>query len=103
VETARTRLKILNDQVEALQLVAMRSAANGADTVGWVIVGRGVRFIPGTTRIEGCTIEDIDWRNIGLRAGGQAFWARIAGLGVILGLICKFTPFLHSRIDVELG
>lgn len=91
----------MDDQVEALQLVAMRSAATGADTVGWVIVGRGVRFIPGGTRIEGCTIEDIDWRNVGARAGGTRFWARIAILGVILGLICELMPLPsfseHSR------
>jgi hypothetical protein len=71
-----------------LQSAALRAAAKGEETTGWIIVGRGVRFVPHAVRIEGYTLEDIDWPNIG-RSTPCTFWAQVGVLGVLLGLICK--------------
>lgn len=89
VAVAIARLKELNDEIEGMQLKASKDTTTGTDVVGWVVVGRGIRYIPGGRRIEGCTIEDIDWESLGQKSAEHRFWVKIIIIGLTLGLISK--------------
>ena len=57
----RSRLKIINAEIAETQQDSYNDIASGTNITGWLLVGRGLRFIPGVELIEGRAKEDIRW------------------------------------------
>ncbi|KAF9535881.1 hypothetical protein CPB83DRAFT_40825 [Crepidotus variabilis] len=57
----RSRLKVINAEINECQKTCYNDIANGTGIYGWLLVGRGLRFIPGVEIIEGRAKEDIRW------------------------------------------
>ncbi|KAI0066505.1 hypothetical protein BV25DRAFT_1820469 [Artomyces pyxidatus] len=57
----RTKLKSINQEIALAQADAYNDIADGARVRGWLMVGRGLRFIPGMQLIEGRAKEDVRW------------------------------------------
>jgi calcium permeable stress-gated cation channel len=57
----RSRLKAINAEIEEAQHQCYTDIASGAHVKGWLMVGRGLRFVPGAQLIEGRAKEDIRW------------------------------------------
>ena len=57
----RSRLKMINQEIAEVQREAYNDIASGQRIKGWLMVGKGLRFIPGVELIEGRAKEDIRW------------------------------------------
>ncbi|KZP25372.1 hypothetical protein FIBSPDRAFT_820851 [Athelia psychrophila] len=57
----RSRLKAINAEIEEAQRQGYSNIAEGSHIKGWLLIGRGLRFIPGTQLIEGRAKEDVRW------------------------------------------
>ncbi|KAK0208655.1 hypothetical protein DFS33DRAFT_1304877 [Desarmillaria ectypa] len=57
----RTKLKDINTQISDAQCTCYGDIADGAKIKGWLMVGRGLRHIPGIQIIEGRAKEDVRW------------------------------------------
>jgi hypothetical protein len=57
----RSKLKAINAEIEEAQRNGYNDIALGANIKGWLMVGRGLRFIPGAQLIEGRAKEDVRW------------------------------------------
>lgn len=57
----RSRLKAINAEIAEAQRESYSDIADGARIKGWLMVGQGLRFIPGIQLIEGRAKEDIRW------------------------------------------
>ncbi|KAK0465471.1 uncharacterized protein EV420DRAFT_1637605 [Desarmillaria tabescens] len=57
----RTKLKDINTQISNAQFTCYKDIAEGARMKGWLMVGRGLRHIPGIQIIEGRAKEDVRW------------------------------------------
>lgn len=107
VENARLKLQQMNERFAGLQAAAVQDATSGTEVLGWVIVGRHARYLPLARRIEGMTLEDIVWRNVGGETSERVFWAQIALLGAVLSLLrelslsshCPTTHFPSTRAE----
>lgn len=92
ISRLRWELKNLKWIVLDLQQRAFAIVTSGGRVRGWIVVGKGVRRLPGAKVVEGWTREDIIWRNVG-RQRTAWFWVKVVLLGVSLGLIgeCQVT------------
>ncbi|KAF9444596.1 hypothetical protein P691DRAFT_796399 [Macrolepiota fuliginosa MF-IS2] len=115
----RSQLKAINAQVMDAQKQSYDDIAEGRDIRGWVIVGRGLRHIPGVQIIEGRAKEDIRWdvlQNERTLLDKMVFWAVIcilavllaAGLTAVAGLavspapdVAHYLPFLEPLLTAE--
>jgi calcium permeable stress-gated cation channel len=61
IRTWRTQLKKINQEISAEQADAYADIADGARIRGWILIGRGLRFLPGIQMVEGRSKEDIRW------------------------------------------
>jgi len=87
----RSRLKIINAEIADTQRDSYNDIASGAGINGWLIVGRGLRFIPGVQIIEGRAKEDIRWdvlQNERSWLDTSVMWAAVAVVTVILAAVC---------------
>ncbi|KAG6897962.1 hypothetical protein C0992_008352 [Termitomyces sp. T32_za158] len=57
----RSRLKAINTAISEKQTDSYNDIADGTKIKGWLMVGRGLRHIPGIQLIEGRAKEDIRW------------------------------------------
>jgi hypothetical protein len=80
-------LKELNERVKAMQEDAFARAAAGEDVRGWVVVGRGMRYLRGAQVIEGRTVEDVRWETVGQPRKMGAFLLKTILLGVLLTIL----------------
>ncbi|ORX33503.1 hypothetical protein BD324DRAFT_658318 [Kockovaella imperatae] len=101
IRQSRARLVALNGEIALHQQQTFVQLSRGTDIVGWVIVGRGARWIPGAEMIEGRTIEDVLWRHVGMKSGEKAFWIKVGVLGVALALL--IVPFLGLSVATAPG
>lgn len=84
----RSRLKTINNQIIDAQKQSYEDIAEGRNIRGWLIVGRGLRHIPGIQIIEGRAKEDIRWdvlQNERALLDRLVLWAVIGVIGVLLG------------------
>jgi hypothetical protein len=58
IRTWRTRLKTINEDIRIAQEEGYQFIADGARVKGWLLTGRGLRFIPGVELIKGHAKED---------------------------------------------
>jgi hypothetical protein len=71
----RSQLKELNTKISETQNDLYGDIAEGKDVKGWLLIGRGVRFLPGVQMIEGRSKEDIRWKEL-QNEGGT--WNKVA-------------------------
>ncbi|WVQ76699.1 hypothetical protein IAR50_006373 [Cryptococcus sp. DSM 104548] len=99
VRELRSQLKEYNTVVERLQagkFADISQSTKGQESqfpslvLGWIIVGREVKWLHGAVPIEGRTREDIRWDQLGetRRKSEMEFWAEVSLLGFILLAIC---------------
>ncbi|KII94048.1 hypothetical protein PLICRDRAFT_101453 [Plicaturopsis crispa FD-325 SS-3] len=84
----RTRLKQINMDIADAQRACYNDIADGARIQGWIMIGRGLRFLPRIQLIEGRAKEDIRWdvlQNPRSAGDSVALWAVIALAAVFLG------------------
>jgi calcium permeable stress-gated cation channel len=79
----RSRLKAINAEITDAQRESYNDIADGARIKGWLMVGRGLRFIPGIQLIEGRAKEDIRWDVL----QNERSWMDSAVLWAIVGVI----------------
>jgi calcium permeable stress-gated cation channel len=86
----RAKLKGINNEIGEVQRECYNDIADGARIKGWLMVGRGLRFIPGIQLIEGRAKEDIRWDELQNEGGPMrttAFWIITVTIGVLLGIL----------------
>lgn len=93
----RSRLKQINAEIAETQQAGYSDIAEGSGRVkGYLIVGRGVRFIKGVRMIEGRSKDDVRWdelqRNGGLK-GDLAFIGLVILIALALALAGAFSLF----------
>ncbi|KAF8587371.1 hypothetical protein K439DRAFT_1630859 [Ramaria rubella] len=84
----RSRLKAINVEIAEAQATNYNNIADGVDVKGWLLVGRGVHFIPGVEMIEGRSKEDIRYGELQAGDGkmyGVVFWTVVAMVTILLG------------------
>jgi hypothetical protein len=88
----RSRLKAINAEIADAQRESYNDIADGARIKGWLMVGRGLRFIPGIQLIEGRAKEDIRWdvlQNERSWMDSAVLWAVVGVVMVLLAAGCK--------------
>jgi len=84
----RSRLKDINNQVSQAQESAFINISEGTDVTGWLLIGRGLQFLPGIEIIEGRSKSDIRWDHLQgaeLEYRQLMFWTTVCFIGLILG------------------
>jgi len=99
----RTRLKAINAEIADAQRDSYNDIADGARIKGWLIVGKGLRFLPGIELIDGRSKEDIRWDELqhhGSAGNRTVYWTLVvflfvllaAGLTAVAGLLLATSP-----------
>ncbi|KAI0275250.1 hypothetical protein BC834DRAFT_815275 [Gloeopeniophorella convolvens] len=89
----RSELKGINEEIAVQQDSGFQDIRDGVGIKGWLLVGRGIRYLPGVQMIEGRAKEDVRWDVLqmgGSEALGQvAFWTVVVaiGLALLVGLV----------------
>lgn len=84
----RTRLKQINIQISDAQSDCYNDIADGSRIRGWLITGRGLRFLPGIEMIEGRSKEDIVWDELQDRERWERSWTFWIFVIWIAALLC---------------
>lgn len=99
----RTRLKAINAEIADAQRDGYNDIADGARIKGWLMVGKGLRFLPGIELIDGRSKEDIRWDELqhqGSAGNRTVYWILVgfllvllaAGLSAVAGLLLATSP-----------
>ena len=101
----RTRLKAINAEIADAQRDGYNDIADGARIKGWLMVGKGIRFLPGIELIDGRSKEDIRWDELqhhGSAGNRTVYWILVAFLVVLLaaGLTAVAGLLLATSPDV---
>ncbi|KAJ7091404.1 hypothetical protein B0H15DRAFT_234366 [Mycena belliarum] len=112
----RSRLKAINGEIGDAQTTGYEDIAEGVRIKGWLLVGRGLRFIRGVEIIEGMAKEDVRWDVLQNERGALdrvVLWALLgiaavllaAGLTAAAGLalttapdVAHYLPFLSPLL-----
>jgi len=84
IAACRTEFKALNSEIEILQQDAFSGISSGQAGMGWILVGKGVDWLPHAEILEGRTKEDILWENIDRPNGEKRYWVKVALVGFVL-------------------
>ncbi|EIN13844.1 hypothetical protein PUNSTDRAFT_95208 [Punctularia strigosozonata HHB-11173 SS5] len=89
----RSKLKAINADIQVAQSDGYADIAEGARIKGWLIVGRGLHFIPGIQMIEGRAKEDVRWDKLQYETGmieKVVMWSANAMMAILLAaaLMC---------------
>ncbi|KZS96094.1 hypothetical protein SISNIDRAFT_451774 [Sistotremastrum niveocremeum HHB9708] len=86
----RSRLKAANKEIADLQNDIYTNIADGTRIKGWLLTGRGIRFIPGIKMIDGRSKNDIKWHEL-QREGGNisdlGFWITATMVSILAGAL----------------
>lgn len=88
----RSRLKAINTEVAEAQQGSYNHIAQGINVKGWLLIGRGLRFLPHVELIEGRCKEDIRYDELQLEKDGLngiGYWTIVAMVSILLGVGCK--------------
>ncbi|KAF7297179.1 MPN domain-containing protein [Mycena indigotica] len=113
----RARLKAINTEISEAQTTGYEDIANGVRINGWLVIGRGLRFIDGIQIIEGMAKEDVRWDVLQNERGpldAIVLWCLLgvtaillmAGLTAAAGLslttapdVAHYLPFLKPLVN----
>lgn len=93
----RSRLKMINAEIAEVQRESYNDIASGQRIKGWLMVGKGLRYIHGVELIEGRAKEDIRWdvlQNERSWLDSAVLWAIVVVVTVLLGGIGEFGLFI---------
>ncbi|KAJ7696606.1 hypothetical protein B0H17DRAFT_1053875 [Mycena rosella] len=101
----RSRLKAINNEIAEAQTVGYEDIAEGVRIKGWLLIGRGLRFIKGIEIIEGMAKEDIRWDVLQNERSGldtMVLWSLLGVAAVLLaaGLTAAAGLSLTTAPDV---
>ncbi|EMD41861.1 hypothetical protein CERSUDRAFT_120777 [Gelatoporia subvermispora B] len=85
----RSRLKLINAEITEAQRESYNDIADGMRIKGWLLVGRGLRYVPGVQLIEGRAKEDIRWDQLQYESSRMrtfAFWTAVVTIALMLGI-----------------
>ncbi|KAI0328490.1 hypothetical protein GY45DRAFT_1355089 [Cubamyces sp. BRFM 1775] len=85
----RWKLKVINTEIAEVQRECYNDIADGVRIKGWLLVGRGLRYLPGVQLIEGRAKEDIRWdelQNEGDWSRGMMWGLTVIMIGLMLGV-----------------
>lgn len=97
----RSELKAINAEIEERQRDCYTDIADGARIKGWLMVGRGLGYIPGIELVEGRAKEDIRWdvlQNEPVPIDGAVVWALIGVVVVLLAAGREYPLTLRTKI-----
>lgn len=100
----RSQLKGINAQITAAQNDAYSEIAEGTRVKGWLLVGRGIRFIPGIQMIEGRAKEDIRWHELQHEGGtsNKVMMSTICVMvAVALACACKYSSIYPTHYHAD--
>jgi calcium permeable stress-gated cation channel len=83
----RAQLKKCNYDIAEKQQQLYDDISNGVSVRGWLLLGRGVRFLPGVKMIEGRSKDDVRWSELqhdGGVIGRVSFWIIVAVVSLLL-------------------
>ncbi|KZT61296.1 hypothetical protein CALCODRAFT_447556 [Calocera cornea HHB12733] len=122
IKRARSELKLLNTQIEEAQGEAFRDIARGERVKGWLLLGRGIRWLDGVQMIEGRSKDDVRWEELQLESSGLGhrigYWTVVVLVAFLLALtivpVCALAlsdapdfahnlPFLNDMTQGSLG
>jgi calcium permeable stress-gated cation channel len=95
----RSKLKLVNAEITAMQEDCYNEIADGNRIKGWLIIGRGLRYIPGTQIIEGRAKEDIRWDILQQERTGldtTVLWMIVVIVMLLLAVGCRYPPGFSS-------
>lgn len=96
----RGALKAINKEIAEVQEAGFADIAEGRGVKGWILVGKGLHFLPGVQLIEGRSKEDVRWDEL-QRSGGVwsdvAFWTAVCMIGILLGVGCMYRYFVYWK------
>lgn len=87
VEAYRTQFKALNEEISILQQDTFASISRADPVLGWILVGRGVEYLPGAQVIEGRTREDILWSDLDRPHGEKRYFLEVSLIGLLFLII----------------
>jgi len=107
IRTWRTRLKTINEDIRIAQEDGYQFIADGVHVKGWLLTGRGLRFLSGIQLIEGRAKEDVRWDV--LQMGGSdsvskvAFWTVVLAIAGTLLIGCESFSyiFVFPRLQTD--
>lgn len=85
----RAKLKSINGEISEVQRESYADIADGVRVKGWLMVGRGLRYVRGVQLIEGRAKEDIRWDELQCEGGSLrtlSFWVIVLMVGILLGI-----------------
>lgn len=100
VEAYRTQFKALNEEISILQQDTFSKISRADPMVGWILVGRGVEYLPGAQVIEGRTRKDILWSNLdgpGRSNGEKRYFVQVLLIGFVFFIMSTSLPSLGAR------
>ncbi|WVO15731.1 hypothetical protein L204_103393 [Cryptococcus depauperatus] len=107
VREHHTSLKTLNTDINLLQRQKFEYVVGDGQKEGingWILIGRGVKWMPGSILIEARTREDILWHNLNKKHSRRseiAFWVEVVLVGIVLAMIC--IPFIGLSVGTAPG
>ncbi|KAJ7145847.1 hypothetical protein C8R44DRAFT_655846 [Mycena epipterygia] len=101
----RSRLKAINNEIGDAQTAGYEDIADGVRIKGWLMIGRGLRFVQGVEIIEGMAKEDVRWDVLQNERGaldGVVLWSLLGVAAVLLaaGLTAAAGLSLTTAPDV---
>ena len=90
VEAYRTQFKALNEEISILQQDTFAKVSRADPMTGWILVGRGVDYLPGAQLIEGRTRQDILWANLDRPNGEKRYFIQVLLIGFVFFIISTF-------------
>jgi hypothetical protein len=97
----RSKLKSINAEIAETQRDGYNDIADGNRIKGWLIVGRGLRFIPGIQPIEGRAKEDIRWdvlQHERRTLDKVLLWILMSFVALLLAIGCNYV--LHGNFSL---
>ena len=85
----RWKLKVINTEIAEVQRESYNDIADGARIKGWLMVGRGLRYLKGVELIEGRAKEDIRWDELQTHRDwtrDALYWSSVIMIGVFLAI-----------------
>lgn len=92
VEAYRTQFKALNEEISVLQQDTFSKISRAEPMLGWILVGRGVEYLPGAQVIEGGKRQDILWANLDRQSGEKRYIIQVLIIGFVFFLISTSYP-----------
>jgi hypothetical protein len=104
IQEWRSKLKLINSDIMAVQEDCYNEIADGTRIKGWLLVGRGLRYVPGIQIIEGRAKEDIRWDVLQHERTGldtAVLWMIVVIVVLLLAAGCGYPAFIFFFFSLQ--